>query len=323
MKVLITGGAGFIGSHLAEALAARDHEVIVLDNFDDFYSPALKRNTVARWKDQKRVSVIEGDIRNAEHVEQAFTALGRGGKVVHLAARAGVRPSVAAPVLYASVNVVGTTHLLEAARRFDVSGFIFASSSSVYGARSNPPFREEDRIDRPISPYAATKAAGELMCATFNQLYRLPAVALRFFTVYGPRQQPDLAIAKFTRLLMRGEEVPVWGDTASARDYTFVDDTVQGIVNALGQSWPDFEVVNLGGSRPVRLDELLGELERATGKSARRKLLSGQPGDVPLTCASVEKAEARLKWKATVDFSTGLRRYVEWLGTSEGQLFLR
>lgn len=323
MRVLITGGAGFIGSHLTDALVAENNNVVVLDNLDDFYDPELKQRNLARWQDERRITVIKGDIRNGEHVHKAFDVLGQGGHVVHLAARAGVRPSVAQPVLYSSVNVTGTAHMLEMARHFNAKCFVFASSSSVYGSRSNAPFRESDPVDRPISPYAATKAAGELLCATFNHLYALPTVALRFFTVYGPRQRPDLAIAKFARLLMRGEEVPLWGDTGSARDYTFIDDTVRGIISALRTAWPTFEVINLGGSHPVRLDELLRELERATGRTARRKQMEGQAGDVPLTCAATEKAERLLQWKAQIDFSTGIRRYVEWLNGAEGQAFLR
>ncbi|MBL9038879.1 MAG: GDP-mannose 4,6-dehydratase [Archangium sp.] len=321
MRVMVTGGAGFIGSHVVDALLARGDAVVVLDNVDDFYDPEIKRMNIARWGG--RAVFVEGDICDRAKVELGLEALGENGAVVHLAAKAGVRPSVENPVVYTRVNVEGTTMLLDAARRCGVSKFIFASSSSVYGARSNPPFREDDRIDRPISPYAATKAAGELLCSTFNHLYGLQTVALRFFTVYGPRQRPDLAIAKFSRRLLRNEEITLMGDLTSARDYTYVDDTVRGILSALARDWPTFDVINLGGAHPVQLGALLTALEHSTGRTAKRTHLGAQAGDVPLTCAATHKAEDRLGWKATVDLPTGLRRYVDWLNTPDGAPFLR
>jgi UDP-glucuronate 4-epimerase len=311
MNVLVTGGAGFIGSHVVEALLARGDRVTVLDSFDAFYAPAIKRATADRLSKAGAV-IVEGDLRNEAEVGRAFTATGDAPGVIHLAARAGVRPSIAQPQLYSQVNVDGTTVMLEAARVARASRFVFASSSSVYGARSNPPFSEEDRIDRPVSPYAATKIAGEMLCATWAHLYGLETCALRFFTVYGPRQRPDLAIAKFARLIERGETVPFFGDGSSARDYTFVADTVRGILAALDRRWPQFEVMNLGGSRPVTLKELGTAIERALGKSAVLERQPDQPGDVPLTCAATEKAERLLGWKASISIDEGLARFAAW-----------
>lgn len=318
MKLLVTGGAGFIGSHLVEALVGRGDQVVVLDNFDSFYSPALKRENLKAALSSGKASMVEGDICNPGEVERAVAELGKPDALVHLAARAGVRPSIAQPELYARVNVEGTAVLLEAARRAGIPRFVFASSSSVYGARSNPPFSEEDRVDRPVSPYAATKIAGELLCSTFCHLHGLEAVALRFFTVFGPRQRPDLAICKFVRLVRGGETVPFFGDGQSARDYTFVEDIVRGVLAAIDRGWPAFEAVNLGGSHPVRLAELVAAIERATGKQARLERLPEQPGDVPLTCAKVEKAEKLLGWSPTVPLAEGLERYVRWLESEAG-----
>jgi len=315
MNVLVTGGAGFIGSHLVTALAARGDRVVVLDNFDTFYDPKLKRETAARLK----AELIEGDLANEADVAKAFAAAGQGAVVVHLAARAGVRPSIAQPALYAKVNVEGTTHMLEAARKSQAKRFVFASSSSVYGARSNPPFSEEDRIDRPVSPYAATKIAGEMLCATFAHLYGLETVALRFFTVYGPRQRPDLAITKFARLIRRGEPVPFFGDGTSARDYTFVEDTVNGLLAAIDRSWPQFEVINLGGSRPVSLNEMVAAIEKAAGKKAVLNRQPDQPGDVPLTCAATAKSKALLGFEAKIHLDEGLKRYFAWLDSDEAK----
>jgi UDP-glucuronate 4-epimerase len=315
MNVLVTGGAGFIGSHLVSALTARGDRVVVLDNFDSFYDPKLKRETAARLS----AELIEGDLANEQDVAKAFSAVGRGAVVVHLAARAGVRPSIAQPALYARVNVEGTSNMLEAARKSGAQRFVFASSSSVYGARSNPPFSEEDAIDRPVSPYAATKIAGEMLCATFAHLYRLPTLALRFFTVYGPRQRPDLAISKFARLVRRGEPVPFFGDGNSARDYTFVEDTVNGIVAAMEKPAALYDVLNLGGSRPVTLNELVAGIERASGKKARLDRQPDQPGDVPLTCAATAKSERLLGFKANVSLDEGLRRYFTWLDSDEAK----
>lgn len=312
MNVVITGGAGFIGSHLAEALVGRGDRVAILDNFDSFYDPAIKRRNVAAAL-EGGAALIEGDIRNVADVERAFAALPSVDVLVHLAARAGVRPSIVDPLLYSQVNVDGTTVLLEAARKAKVKRFVFASSSSVYGARTNPPFREDDRMDRPVSPYAATKIAGEVLCATFAHLYGLEAVALRFFTVFGPRQRPDLAIAKFTRMIRGGQTLPFFGDGSTARDYTFIEDIVRGVVAAVDRAWPEFEVINLGGSSPTTLSDLVGSIEGALGTKANLERLPEQPGDVPLTFASVEKARTLLDWTPKVPLAEGLKRYVQWL----------
>ena len=313
MNVLVTGGCGFIGSHLVQALTKRGDTVTVLDNFDTFYDPKLKRETAKLLK----AEIIEGDLNDATAVGKAFAAAGPSPVVVHLAARAGVRPSIQQPALYAKVNVEGTTNMLEAAVKAKALRFLFAGSSSVYGARSNPPFSEEDRIDRPVSPYAATKIAGEMLCATWAHLYELHAVSLRFFTVYGPRQRPDLAISKFAKLINRGEKVPFFGDGSTARDYTFVEDTVAGLVAAVDRAWPQFEVINLGGSRPVTLNELVAGIEKASGKKAILDRQPMQPGDVPLTCAATQKSEKLLGFKAKVSLDEGLKRYFAWLGSDE------
>ncbi len=319
MNVLVTGGAGFIGSHLVEALVARGDRVVVLDNFDPYYAARMKRSNLERVLGSGKVTLVEGDICREADVARAMESLGQTDVVVHLAALAGVRPSIARPVAYAQVNVEGTTVMLEASRKAKVARFIFASSSSVYGARSNPPFSEDDRIDRPISPYAATKIAGEMLCATWQHLYGLQCCALRFFTVFGPRQRPDLAIAKFTRLVRRGEKVPFFGDGRSARDYTFIEDIVRGVVAAVDRPWPSFEVVNLGGSHPVTLSDLVAAIERATGKTAMLERLPDQPGDVPITSASVAKAERLLGWTPRVSLDEGLAQFVRWLDTPEGE----
>ena len=313
MNVLVTGGCGFIGSHLVQKLTSRGDRVTVLDNFDTFYDPKLKRETAALLK----AEIVEGDLNDGAAVAKAFAAAGPSPVVVHLAARAGVRPSIQQPALYAKVNVEGTTNMLEAAVKAKALRFLFAGSSSVYGARSNPPFSEEDRIDRPVSPYAATKIAGEMLCATWAHLYSLQAVSLRFFTVYGPRQRPDLAISKFAKLIRRGEKVPFFGDGSTARDYTFVEDTVNGLTAAVDREWPQFEVINLGGSRPVTLTELVAGIEKASGKKAILDRQPMQPGDVPLTCAAVEKSERLLGFKAKVSLDEGLKRYFAWLETPE------
>lgn len=316
MNVLVTGGAGFIGSHLCEALAARGDRVTVLDNFDGYYERRLKESNLARAL-AAGVGLVEGDIRSEGDVARAWAA-SKPEVVVHLAARAGVRPSIAQPVLYSQVNVDGTTVLLEAARKAGTRRFVFASSSSVYGARSDPPFREDDRIDRPVSPYAATKAAGEGLCATWTHLYHLETVGLRFFTVFGPRQRPDLAISKFVKLLRAGQPLPFFGDGSTARDYTFIEDIVRGVVAAADRAWPQFEPVNLGGSHSVSLAEMVAGLERALGKKAVLDRQPEQPGDVPLTSASVEKAGRLLGWQPRVGFAEGLARYVQWLDSPDG-----
>lgn len=305
----MTGAAGFIGSHLAEALVARGDRVIGIDNFDPYYDPEIKRRNLAGLLADERFTLIEGDINDPQALAAAFAEEIDG--VIHLAARAGVRPSIAHPLDYARTNVEGTVSVLEAARRHGVSRFIFGSSSSVYGAANEVPFSEDQRIDRPISPYAATKVAGEALCHTWHHLYDLPVVMLRFFTVYGPRQRPDLAINKFVRLLDAGEPIPQFGDGSSFRDYTFVADIVRGIIAAYDSDL-DCEIINLGGSTPVRLDELIAAIGAAVGVEPVVEILPDQPGDVPGTYASVEKAKRLLGWEPQVPLVEGLRAFVAW-----------
>ncbi len=310
MKLLVTGGAGFIGSHLVDRRLARGDRVVVLDDFNDFYDPGLKRANVATHLRDPGFRLVEGDIRDRPLVFRLF-AEEKFDAVVHLAARAGVRPSLALPVLYEDVNVVGTLHLLEAAVAHGAPRFLFASSSSVYGVNSKLPFSEDDPIERPISPYATTKRAGELHVYTAHHLHGLAATCLRFFTVYGPRQRPEMAIAKFIRLIDTGTPIPFYGDGGSRRDYTYIDDIADGVEAAL--SVPSgFEIVNLGGAHPVTLSELVTAIEKAVGRPAILDRQQNQPGDVPVTFASVEKAAKLLHFRARVPLEEGLRRSVEW-----------
>jgi UDP-glucuronate 4-epimerase len=311
MKLLITGGAGFIGSHLADRRLSRGDRVTVLDDFNDFYDPAAKRRNVAPHMGNPRFRLVEADIRDRERVFALFEEE-RFDAVAHLAARAGVRPSIAQPVLYEQVNCVGTLHLLEAARSFGKPRFVFASSSSVYGINAKVPFAEDDPISRTVSPYATTKRAGELHVFNAHHLHGLPAVCLRLFTVYGPRQRPEMAIARFIRSIDAGEPLPFYGDGGSSRDYTFVDDITDGLEAALEADF-SFEIVNLGGARPVTLRQLVEAIEAATGKKALLERLPDQPGDVPATFASTTKAERLLNFHARVELPEGLRRSVEWI----------
>ena len=310
MKLLITGGAGFIGSHLADRRLARGDRVVVLDDFNDYYDPRLKRSNVAPHRGDPRYRVVEGDIRDRALVFRLFAEEGFDA-VLHLAARAGVRPSLAQPVLYEEVNCVATWHLLEAAAAHGKPRFVFASSSSVYGVNAKLPFAEDDPIERPISPYATTKRAGELQVFNAHHLWGLPAMCLRFFTVYGPRQRPDMAISRFIRCLESDAPIPFFGDGSSRRDYTYIDDVADGVEAALERPIP-FDVVNLGGAHPVTLAELVAAVERATGRRARFDRQPVPPGDVPVTCAAVEKAERVLGFRARVPLEEGLRRTVAW-----------
>ena len=310
MKVLITGGAGFIGSHLADRRLARGDRVVVLDDFNDFYDPRSKRANVSPHLSNPRYRLVEGDIRDRELVFRLFAEEGFDG-VLHLAARAGVRPSLTQPILYEEVNCVATWHLLEAATAHGKPRFVFASSSSVYGINSKLPFAEDDPIDKPISPYATTKRAGELQVFNASHLWGLPAVCLRFFTVYGPRQRPEMAIARFIRCLESDTPIPFYGDGSSRRDYTYIDDISDGVEAALECSL-GFEIVNLGGARPVSLADLVAAVERATGRRARLERQPVPPGDVPVTFASVEKAGRLLGFRPRVPLEEGLRRAVAW-----------
>ena len=311
-NVLVTGGAGFIGSHLvARLLAEGGWRVVVVDDFNDFYDPALKRRNVGPHLGRADFALREADIRDRASLDEVFAET-RFDCVVHLAARAGVRPSLLEPVLYAETNINGTVNLLELAREHKVRQFVFGSSSSVYGENEKVPFAEDDPVNRPISPYAATKAAGELLCHTYSHLFGLRCVALRFFTVYGARQRPDLAIHKFARLISEGEPIPVFGDGTTRRDYTFVEDIVAGVRAAMDYEGSNYEVVNLGGSRTVSLSELIALLERELGRKARLDRQPPQPGDVPQTYADVTKARRLLGYDPQTPIEEGIRRFVEW-----------
>jgi UDP-glucuronate 4-epimerase len=314
LKLLVTGGAGFIGSHLAGRRLVRGDRVVVLDDFNDFYDPAVKRANVAAFRSSPGFRLVEGDIRDRALVFRTFAEEEGFDAVLHFAARAGVRPSLTQPVLYEEVNCVGTLHLLEAAVEHGPPLFLFASSSSVYGINSKLPFSEEDPIERPISPYATTKRAGELHVFAAHHLHGLPAWCLRFFTVYGPRQRPEMAISRFIRSIEAGAPIPVYGDGTARRDYTYIDDIADGVEAALDAGAPEagFEIVNLGGARPVTLSELVAEVEKATGRKAQLDPQPPQPGDVPVTYASVEKAERLLGFRARVPLPEGIRRSVEW-----------
>lgn len=309
--ILVTGAAGFIGSHLCQRLLAGGEGVIGLDNFDPFYDVGVKRANVEECEKCEGFEFLEGDIRDAEFVEGTLKNY-EIDAVVHLAAKAGVRGSIEDPVGYADVNVNGTVVMLEVARKRGIDKFVFASSSSVYGNNEKVPFCESDNVDFPISPYAATKKAGELICHTYHHLYGMNIMCLRFFTVYGPRQRPDLAIHKFARLIEAGEAIPVFGDGSMRRDHTYIDDIIDGVVAAMG-ACEGFEIYNLGNSTPIRLDELIGEIEKALGKKAIINRLPLQSGDVKQTYADITKAKRGLGYTPQRNLSTGLGDFVEWL----------
>ncbi len=309
-KILITGGAGFIASHLCEAVLAEGHEVVVIDDFNDFYDPAIKEANIAGFMD--RITMVRGDIRDEALVDSLF-ATHSFDKVFHLAARAGVRPSIADPRLYVSTNVDGTLNLLEGCRKSGVKQFIFASSSSVYGVNKKVPFAEDDLIARTISPYAATKLMGEQLCSNYSHLHGIRCICLRLFTVYGPRQRPDLAISKFTRRVLDGQPIDQYGDGSTARDYTYIEDIISGIMAAGKYTASDFEIINLGGSAANTLAQLITGIEGVTGKRAAINHLPDQPGDVPLTFADVSKARRLLGYTPGTPLSLGLERYLAWV----------
>lgn len=314
MNVLVTGGAGFIGSHLCERLLSLGHRVVVVDSFDTFYDPAVKRRNVAALLEHPGFRLIEADIREPEHIEAQLGAEPIDA-IVHLAARAGVRPSIEEPLLYSQVNLDGTVAMLELARRRGIGRFVFGSSSSVYGNNETVPFSESDAVEHPISPYAATKRAGELLCHTYHHLYGLSVVCLRFFTVYGPRQRPDLAIHKFTRLIAEGRPIPMYGDGSTRRDYTYVDDILQGIEAAVeytGRDEPVFEIVNLGESETTTLARLIELIAGAMGVEPVIERLPRQPGDVEQTYADISRARRLLGYSPSTRVEQGIPRFVDW-----------
>jgi UDP-glucuronate 4-epimerase len=314
MKALVTGAAGFIGSHLTERLLRDGWSVIGVDNFDEFYTPQVKRRNIAGALGNPRFQLIEADIRNEQAMEKAVPP--DVDVVVHLAARAGVRPSIEQPALYNDVNVNGTVVLLEVIRRCGIKKFVFASSSSVYGNNKKVPFSETDNVDFPISPYAATKKAGELICHTYHHLYGIAVNCLRFFTVYGPRQRPDLAIHKFARFIEEGKPLPIYGDGSMMRDFTYIDDILNGVRAAMDKC-TGYEIYNLGESRPISVTDLVAEIEKALGKKAILKHLPLQPGDVNRTYADVAKAQAQLGYCPSTHIATGLAHFVTWLRAAE------
>jgi len=309
-NILVTGGAGFIGSHLVDHLLQRGEEVVVVDDFNDYYSPKLKWRNLAQALKNPKFHLEQGDIRDFPFLERVFKRYPIK-LVVHLAARAGVRPSVEDPLLYEEVNGLGTTNLLELCRRFKVSKFVYGSSSSVYGYSNKVPFSEDDCSDRPASPYAATKRANELICHAYHHLFGIKVVCLRFFTVYGPRQRPEMAIHKFTRLIDQGLEIPVYGDGSSKRDYTYIDDIIQGVLAAIDKDF-DYEIFNLGESQVTDLLTLIKLIEVHLGKKAKLKFLPFQPGDVPITYADISKAKKLLGYKPCVPIEEGIKRFISW-----------
>ena len=315
MKTLVTGGAGFIGSHLVEKLLAAGHDVAILDDFNDFYDPQIKHANISAV--EKEITVHDVDLRDGAQVADLFRRQ-KFDAIVHLAARAGVRPSIQQPQLYYDTNVAGTLHLLEAARTNEVRRFIFASSSSVYGAAKKVPFSEEEHLTQTLSPYAATKIGGEFLCSTYSHLYKMRIIALRYFTVYGARQRPDLAIHQFTRKIQAGQPIDQFGDGTTRRDYTYIDDIIQGTMAALKYDGAMFDVFNLGESETIQLKDLIAAIEKVLGKRAKINQLPEQPGDMPLTCADISKARKLLGYNPRTKFEDGLPRFVDWFLKSRG-----
>jgi UDP-glucuronate 4-epimerase len=309
MRILVTGGAGFIGSHLVEKLLATGHEVSILDDFNDFYDPQIKRanvEAIAGHVPIHRIDLRDSGAVNLLFHQEKFDA------VAHLAARAGVRPSIRQPQLYYDTNVGGTLHLLEAARVTGIERFIFASSSSVYGVSKTVPFSESLHLTQTISPYAATKIAGEFLCSTFSHLYQMRIVALRFFTVYGARQRPDLAIHQFTKKIHAGEPIDQFGDGTTRRDYTYIDDIMQGVMAAFEYEGALFDIFNLGESDTIQLKDLIAAIEKVVGRKAKINQLPEQPGDMPVTCADISKARKLLGYNPTTSLAVGLPKFVDW-----------
>ena len=308
---LVTGGAGFIGSHLVDSLLADGWRVTAFDNFDPLYDPAIKEANIHAHLSSPAYTLVRGDLCEAKAVDLLGGAT--YDVIVHLAAKVGVRASIEDPVGYQNVNVTGTQLLLELARRIGTTQFVFASSSSVYGVNPRVPWREDDHVLQPISPYASTKVSGELLGHVYSQLYGMRFIALRFFTVYGPRQRPDLAIHKFAKLMLAGQPIPVFGNGGTSRDYTFIEDIVKGVRAAMEYTSSPYEVINLGNTRTVQLSEMIAGLERATGVTATIERHPEQPGDVPQTWANVDKARQLLGYQPSTPYHQGVTRFIEWL----------
>jgi UDP-glucuronate 4-epimerase len=320
--IVVTGGAGFIGSHLCEALLRKGNTVINIDIFNDYYDPKIKRNNIEETRsfirantiDDNSYKVAEGDIRDFVFLRRVFEE-NQVDTIVHLAAYAGVRPSIQNPVLYTDVNINGTVNLLEISKMYNIKRFVFASSSSVYGNNTKVPFAEDDVVDFPISPYAATKKAGELLCHTYHSLYDINMACLRFFTVYGPRQRPDLAINKFSKLISVGQPIPFYGDGSTERDYTYIEDIIDGLTKAIqwvGEGHGKYEVFNLGESNTITLSRMVKAIENALGKRAEINRLPMQPGDVNRTFADVTKAKEILGYNPQMEFEEGIGQFIKW-----------
>lgn len=316
MNVIVTGGAGFIGSHLVSALLERGEKVSVIDDFNSFYDPALKRENIEPFLSNPNFTLYELDIRDLGSLRLAINDA-EPDVVCHLAARAGVRPSIAEPILYEEVNCLGTLNILESIKGRDLKNFIFAASSSVYGLNSKAPFSEDDPITMPISPYASTKRAGELMCFTYSHLYNLPITCLRFFTVYGEAGRPEMAVAKFTRAIFDGTELEVYGDGSAIRDFTYIGDIIEGVMYSIYKPFK-YEIINIGGSKTIDVSGLISIIEDKLGKEAKIKYLDASPGDVPLTHADVSKARRLIGYEPKVDIEEGVERYVKWFLEREG-----
>ncbi|MEA3343752.1 MAG: GDP-mannose 4,6-dehydratase [archaeon] len=310
MKILITGAAGFIGSHVADALLERGDTLIAVDNFNDYYSPKNKKSNIKQAQTNENYSIHNADILDIEGMKAIFEQT-TPGKVIHLAARAGVRPSLENPGLYADVNIKGLINMLELAKEFKIQNFISGSSSSVYGANKKVPFAESDPVNSPISPYAATKRAGELICSTYHHLYKINISCLRFFTVYGERGRPDMAPYKFTKAISEGKEITMYGDGTTKRDYTYIDDIVSGIIAALDRNH-GFEIFNLGNSKTVPLKHLIETIENALGKKAKIRRMPLQPGDVTITYADITKSKKLLGYSPETSIEQGIRNFVKW-----------
>ena len=317
-KILVTGGAGFIGSHLVDNLLKENRRIVVVDNFNDFYAPAIKRANLAAHLANPNFKLYQTDIRRGESLREIF-AENKFDAIVHLAARAGVRPSLENPTEYFETNVGGTLNLLECAKDFAVQQFVFGSSSSVYGINAKVPFAEDDKISQPISPYAATKAAGELLCHTYSHLYDIRCVCLRFFTVYGARQRPDLAIHKFSRRILEGQPIEVFGDGSTRRDYTYIDDIISGVRAAIDYDKSNYEIFNLGESQTIELSKLIELLEKNLDKKAIIERRAMQPGDVPVTFADIAKARQMLGYNPQTKIEDGIPKFTDWLESEFGK----
>jgi UDP-glucuronate 4-epimerase len=311
--ILVTGGAGFIGSHLVDSLLRSGHSVTVLDNFDEFYARSVKEHNIAAHRANPNWRLVEGDLRDAKGLLRDLSDT--YDSIIHLAAKAGVRPSIDDPLTYQEVNVAGTQSLLEFAHKRGIHQFVFASSSSVYGVNPSVPWSEDDHVLLPISPYASTKVSGELLGHVYSHLYGIRFIALRLFTVYGPRQRPDLAIHKFARLMKEGKPIPAYGDGSTRRDYTYVDDIVAGVRAAMEYTRTRYEVINLGNNQTISLREMISALEKTLGISAKIERLPEQPGDVPQTWADIEKARRLLGYQPRTKFRDGIKRFVEWMSS--------